>query len=70
MKKKREEQQEGDRKKPNYNRTQNPTLRACTRPTLPSNLMIRVCSHFHSDRKGTMRKIEEAVRVEEEKQIR
>lgn len=37
-------------------------LRACTRPTLPSNLMIRVCSHFHSDRKGTMRKIEEAVR--------
>lgn len=39
-----------------------PTIRACTQPTLPSNLMIRVCSHFHSDRKGTMRKIEEAVR--------
>lgn len=29
---------------------------------LPSNLMIRVCSHFPSDRKGTIRKIEQAVR--------
>lgn len=56
------DQQGSDRKKHNQNTTQNPTLRACTRPMLPSNLMIWVCSHFHSDRKGTMRKIEEAVR--------
>lgn len=40
----------------------NPMLHAHTQPTLPSNPVMWVCSHFHSDRKGTTRKIEEAAR--------
>lgn len=69
-------QQEGNtEKKTKTQQKQDPqipmlTCLHITSPALPSNLMIRVCSHFHSDRKGAMRKIKEAVRVEEEKQIR
>lgn len=55
-------EREGDWKTSFQTQPKTKPLHDGTLVPLPSDLMIWVCSHFHSDRKGTMRKIKEAAR--------